>query len=69
MCKEDIIKLYKRGYSLEFIINEYYRSKKAEDKIVNLKMKKLIIITNNFTKKEAREKVYKIIYGFLQKEA
>lgn len=69
MDKNRIIKLYKNGYSLEYIINQLYYEKKRENKVINLEMKKIILITNDYTKKNAKEEVYKIIYEFVKNKA
>lgn len=66
MDKNKIIKLYKNGYSLEYIINQLYYERKRENKVINLEMKKIILITNDYTKKNAKEEVYKIIYEFVK---
>lgn len=66
MDKNRIIKLYEDGYSLEYIINQLYYERKRENKIINLEMKKIILITNDYTKKNAKEEVYKIIYEFVK---
>lgn len=69
MDKNRIIKLYENGYSLEYIINQLYYERKKENKIINLEMKKIILITNDYTKKNAKEEVYKIIYEFVKDKA
>lgn len=69
MDKNRIIKLYEDGYSLEYIINQLYYERKRENKIINLEMKKIILITNDYTKKNAKEEVYKIIYEFVKNKA
>lgn len=69
MDKNRIIKLYKHGYSLEYIINQLYCERKRENKVINLEMKKIILITNDYTKKNAKEEVYKIIYEFVKNKA
>jgi|GEM_PF-4420637 hypothetical protein len=69
MDRNRIIKLYKEGYSLEYIINQLYYERKRENKIINLEMKKIILITNDYTKKNAKEEVYKIIYEFVKNKA
>lgn len=69
MDKNRIIKLYENGYSLEYIINQLYYEKKRENKVINLEMKKIILITNDYTKKNAKEEVYKIIYEFVKNKA
>lgn len=69
MDKNRIIKLYEDGYSLEYIINQLYYERKRENKIINLEMKKIILITNDYTKKNAKEEVYKIIYKFVKNKA
>lgn len=69
MDKNKIIKLYKNGYSLEYIINQLYYERKRENKVINLEMKKIILITNNYTKKNAKEEVYKMIYEFVKNKA
>lgn len=69
MDKNGIIKLYEDGYSLEYIINQLYYERKRKNKIINLEMKKIILITNDYTKKNAKEEVYKIIYEFVKNKA
>lgn len=69
MDKSRIIKLYEDGYSLEYIINQLYYERKRENKVINLEMKKIILITNDYTKKNAKEEVYKIIYEFVKNKA
>lgn len=69
MDKNRIIKLYENGYSLEYIINQLYYERKRENKVINLEMKKIILITNDYTKKNAKEEVYKIIYEFVKNKA
>lgn len=69
MDRNRIIKLYEEGYSLEYIINQLYYERKIENKVINLEMKKIILITNDYTKKNAKEEVYKIIYEFVKNKA
>lgn len=69
MDRDRIIKLYKEGYSLEYIINQLYYERKRENKVINLEMKKIILITNDYTKKNAKEEVYKIVYEFVKNKA
>ena len=69
MDKGRIIKLYEEGYSLKYIINQLYYERKKENRVINLKMKKIILITNDYTKKNAKEEVYKIIYEFVKNKA
>lgn len=67
MNKSEIIELYKKGYSIDYIINNYYRSKKQDTKVINAQMKKIILITDDFTKEQARSEVYKTIYNIIIK--
>lgn len=69
MDRDRIIKLYEEGYSLEYIINQLYYERKRENKVINLEMKKIILITNDYTKRNAKEEVYKIIYEFVKNKA
>lgn len=69
MDKNKIIELYNEGYSLEYIINQLYYEKRRENKIINLEMKKIILITNDYLKRNAKEEVYKIIYEFVKNKA
>lgn len=69
MNRDRIIKLYEEGYSLEYIINQLYYERKRENKVINLEMKKIILITNDYTKRNAKEEVYKIIYEFVKNKA
>lgn len=68
MSDNEIVDLYKEGYSIDYIINRVYYSVKRENKVINLKMKKIILITNNFTRINAKEKVYKVIYDYVKKD-
>lgn len=63
---KDVIDLYKQGYSIDYIINKFYRLEKRENKVINLKMRKIIMITNNVTKENMRTKIYNILYGYLK---
>ncbi len=69
MDRNRIIKLYEEGYSLEYIINQLYYERKRENKVINLEMKKIILVANDYTKKNAKEEVYKIIYEFVKNKA
>lgn len=69
MDKDRIVKLYVDGFSLNYIINKLCIERRKENKIVNLKMKKIILITNDYTKKDAEEEVYKVIYEFVKNKA
>lgn len=63
---KDVIDLYKRGYSIDYIINKFYRLEKQENKVINLNMRKIIMITNNVTKENMRTKIYNILYGYVK---
>lgn len=69
MSDNEIVDLYKEGYSIDYIINQLYYEKKRENKIINLEMKKIILITNDYSKRNAKEEVYKIIYEFVKNKA
>ena len=66
MCSLDVIDLYKKGYSIDFIINKYYEMSKAENKIIKFTNKNILLI-NNIRKNEIRGKVYKIIFNYNKK--
>ena len=67
MDNNKIIDLYENGYSIDYIINKVYYDSKRENKVINLKMRKIILIDNNFTKTNAKEKVYKVVYDYVKK--
>ena len=67
MDNNKIIDLYENGYSIDYIINKVYYDSKIENKVIDLKMRKIILIDNNFTKTNAKEKVYKVVYDYVKK--
>lgn len=67
MDNNKIIDLYENGYSIDYIINKVYYDNKRENKVINLKMRKIILVDNNFTKTNAKEKVYKVVYDYVKK--
>lgn len=63
MEKEQIIEMYNKGYSIESIINMYYRERKKETvNYIRCSNGRKIIITDNVTKEKIRQEVYQIIY-------
>lgn len=67
MTSEKVIDLYKQGYSIDYIVNQYYLSKKNENKIINLKSKRIILLECYTKKSDVRGEVYRIIYSKISK--
>ncbi len=66
MPKLDIVELYKQGYSIDFIIDTYYKHKTRNDK-PNEKIGNCILIKRkSITKDESKKKVYQEIYNYLK---
>lgn len=66
VTKLDIIDLYKKGYSINSIIDIYYKWKTRYDK-TNKKIGNLIIIKRKtITKEDSKKEVYREIYGYLR---
>lgn len=63
-----IIELYKKGYSIDYIINEYYKSQVKSNKLINLQTRRIILIEKHVNKSDVRGEVYKIIYSYLSKK-
>lgn len=63
-----IIELYKKGYSIDYIINEYYKSQVKSNKLINLQTRRIILIEKYVNKSDVRGEVYKIIYSYLSKK-
>lgn len=63
-----IIELYKKGYSIDYIINEYYKSQVESNKFINLQTRRIILIEKHVNKRDVRGEVYKIIYSYLSKK-
>ena len=63
MTSDNIVDLYKQGYSIDYIVNKYYHSKQNDNKILNLRTKKIILIENHTKKSDIRGEVYRIIYS------
>lgn len=66
MTSENVLRLYKQGYSIDYIINQYYLSKKKENKIINLRTRKIILVETRVKKSDVRGEVYKIIYAYIK---
>lgn len=67
MDSRDVIGLYEKGYSIDYIVNELYRSKKKENySFYNYNNKKVLICFKDITKGQCRGEVYKILYNYIQ---
>ena len=64
----DIMKLYEQGYSIDYIIKKIYLAKIKENKVINARTKKIILIENTIPKKDVSGHVYKIIYKNLKEK-
>lgn len=68
MDSSEIVVLYKKGYSIEYIINEYYQKKKRGTiKIINCPNGRKIILNENITKEKCKGEVYQILYNHIKK--
>ena len=67
MKRSDIIELYKKGFSVDFIINAYYRDKKKNSNdICSYFDNKILIIKRNGVKKiDCRNYVENCLYDYL----
>lgn len=67
MDKFDVIKLYQDGFSINYIVDIYYKSKKKCSKSVYNYLNKQILIINvdNVKKEDCRKYIEKIIYDYL----
>lgn len=64
MDSRDVIELYEKGFSIDYIINEFYRSKKKDNySFYNFDNRKVLICFNTVKKKECKGEVYKILYN------
>lgn len=62
----DVVDLYKKGYSIDYIIDCYYRYKTQHDK-PNEKIGNMIIIKKkSITRKAAKEKVYNELFEYIK---
>ena len=62
MDRIDVLNMYKKGYSIEYIINKFYNTEKAKNKLINTTNKKIIIINTPIKRSEVKGQVYRIIY-------
>lgn len=66
MPELDIVELYKKGYSIDSIIDTYYKYKTRNDG-ANKKIGNCILIKRkSITKDESKKRVYKEIYDYLK---
>lgn len=66
MSDLDIVELYKKGYSIDSIIDTYYKWKTRNDR-PNEKIGNVIVIKRKtITKDESKKKVYQEIYDYLK---
>lgn len=63
MDSKEIVSLYEKGYSIEYIINYYYKKKKRGTiRVINCPNGRKIIMNENITKESCRGEVYQILY-------
>lgn len=67
MTSLDIVKLYEKGYSIDYIVNVYYRDKKknSNDVVSYLDNRILIIKRDTLKKSDCKHDVEKFIYNYL----
>lgn len=62
----DIVELYKKGYSIDYIIESYYRYKTKYD-LPNIQKNNLIILRKkSISKEDSKKKVYEEIYNYIK---
>lgn len=67
MDSSEVIVLYKKGHSIEYIINEYYnKKKKGTIRIINCPNGRKIIMNDNITKEGCKGEVYQILYKHIK---
>lgn len=67
MDSKDVVYLYKKGHSVNYIVNEFYRSKRKDNySFYNFNNKKVLICFKEITKTQCRGEVYKILYNYIQ---
>ena len=64
MTSKDVVEMYKKGFSIDYIVKEFYRYKTRND-IPNHKFRNTYIITKKSVDKESvKQGVYEIILKF-----
>lgn len=65
-----ILDLYKKGFSINYIVNEIYREEKIRNCFCyyNTEGKKVLVLPDNMTKEKIRNKVYNTLYNFILKK-
>lgn len=69
MYESRIVSLFKKGFSIDYIIDDIYYKEKAKNySFYNFGNRKVMICTNNITETKIRGEVYKILYNYIQNE-
>lgn len=64
MTSKDVVDMYKKGYSIDFIVDTFYNYKTKND-MPNHKFKNTFIITNkSTTKNNVRKEVEDLLFKF-----
>lgn len=67
MDESRIISLYEKGFSINYIVDEVYCRRKAQNySFYNFGNRKILICTNDISKAKIRGEVYKILYNYIQ---
>ena len=62
----NIVELYKKGYSIDYIIKSYYKYKTKHD-LPNIQRNNLIILRRkSISKEDSKKKVYEEIYNYIK---
>lgn len=62
----NVVDMYKKGYSIDYIINEYYKFKTRYDN-PNKKIGNLVFINKkSITKEDSKKEVYEEIFNFVR---
>ena len=67
MSVNRIIELYKLGYTIEYIINDYYKFiNKKSNRVIRSPYGYVIFVNDKLSKSECSKKVYSTIYGYIK---
>lgn len=61
MNSSDVLEMYKKGYSIDYIINQYYKCKIKDDKSNYRIGNKFVIIDKSVKKENVRKEIEELI--------
>jgi len=62
----NVVEMYKKGYSIDFIIDSYYKWKTKDDKNIYRQGDIFILKRKSITKEESKKEVYREIYNYIK---